>query len=90
LNGFSVAFAASALETKRIVRSAAANPARTAQTIRKDPRKERIAASMISVPDGVDRMAGGDIPRSECRAVGEIDTMIKKFARYPQKRPERV
>jgi hypothetical protein len=45
---------------------------------------------MISVPDGVDRMAGGDIPRSECRAVGEIDTMIKKFARYPQKRPERV
>src|SRR5947208_2062048 len=60
LNGFSAASADAATDARTMVRSAAASPARTARNIGRDLRKERIAASMISGPDDVGRVADGD------------------------------
>ena len=48
--------------------------------------RQRIAATIISGPDGVERMAGRDANRLEHAApIIEIDTTINRVGQYPQK-----
>jgi len=67
LRGLSAAIA----DDKTQARNAAARPARTKQSMDQILRKQRIAARVISSPDGVERMAAG----------GELETSMPRHCR---------